>query len=69
MSNLHWKYTLINKIGQWFYQLDHVTFSKNIFCSVNPFTIFIMSKYAKVDISMKKAAHQKVFLGKVTQPH
>ena len=24
-------YFLINEVGQWFYQLDHVTFSKNVF--------------------------------------
>ena len=28
-------YILINEVGQWFYQLDHVTFWKNIFWFVN----------------------------------
>ena len=28
-------YFLINRVGQWFYQLDHVTFLKNVFWSVN----------------------------------
>ena len=31
----HWGYFLINKVCQWFYQLDLVTFSKNVFWSVN----------------------------------
>ena len=33
--NLHWGYFLINKVGHWFYQLDHVTFSENGFWLVN----------------------------------
>ena len=33
--NLHWGYILINEVSQWFYQLDHVNFSKNVFWSVN----------------------------------
>ena len=40
-------YFLINKVGHWFYQLDHVTFSKNVFWSVNfdcPFAKFITPK-------------------------
>ena len=32
--NVHWGYILISKVGQWFYQLDHVTFSKSLFWSV-----------------------------------
>ena len=27
--NLHWAYISINEVGQWFNQLDHVSFSKN----------------------------------------
>ena len=30
-----WGYVLINEVYQWFYQLSHVTFSENIFWSVN----------------------------------
>ena len=30
-----WGYFLINEVGQWFYQLYNVTFSKNVFWSVN----------------------------------
>ena len=33
--NLHWGYVLINEVGQWLYQLDCVTFSKNISWFVN----------------------------------
>ena len=32
---LHWGYILVNKIGQWCYQLDHATFSKYMFWFVN----------------------------------
>ena len=35
ISNLHWGYILINEVGQRFYQFDHVSFSKNVFWSVN----------------------------------
>ena len=38
-------YILINEVGQWFYQLDHVTFSKNIFWSVN-WTLFYNQIYS-----------------------
>ena len=48
-----------NEFGQRFYQLVHVTFSKNVFCSVNCilfFTIFITSKLQlyRLYISIKK---------------
>ena len=43
--NLHWGYILISKVGQWFYQLDYVTFSKNIFWSVNC-TLFYKQIYS-----------------------
>ena len=33
--NAYWGYILIGKVGEWFYQFDCVTFSKNIFWSVN----------------------------------
>ena len=33
--NLHWVYFLIYEVGQPFYEIDHVTFSKNVFWSVN----------------------------------
>ena len=33
--NLHWGHFLKNDVGQWFYQVDRVTFSKNVFWSVN----------------------------------
>ena len=32
---LHWGYFLINEVGQSFYQLDQLTFPKNVFWSVN----------------------------------
>ena len=35
IRNLHWGYILINEVGQWFYELDHGTFSKSVFWSVN----------------------------------
>ena len=38
--NLRWGYILINEVVQWFYQLDHVTFSENIFWSVNSKLLF-----------------------------
>ena len=38
---LHWRYALINKVGQWFYQLCNENFSKNIFWSVNYTLSFI----------------------------
>ena len=28
--NLHWGYSFIKELGQWFYQIDHKTFSKNV---------------------------------------
>ena len=37
--DLHWGSILVNEVGQWFYQLDHVTFYKNVFWSVN-FSLF-----------------------------
>ena len=30
-----WGYILINKVSNWFYQLDYVTFHKNVFWPVN----------------------------------
>lgn len=33
--NSHWGYTLINKFGKWFHQLVYVTFSENVFWSLN----------------------------------
>ena len=33
--NLHRGYFLINEVGQWFHQLNHLTFSENVFWSVN----------------------------------
>ena len=33
--NMHWGCFLINEVGQWFSQLDHMTFFKNILWSVN----------------------------------
>ena len=33
--NLHWGYVLFNEVGQWLYQLDRVTFSKNVSSFVN----------------------------------
>ena len=33
--NLHWEYSLINKVCQWFLQLGYLTFSKNVFRSLN----------------------------------
>ena len=38
-------YILINEVGQWFYHLDHVTFSKNVFWSVNC-TLFFYQIYS-----------------------
>ena len=45
ISNLHWEYILISEVGQWFYQLDHVTLSKNVFWSVNC-TLFYIQIYS-----------------------
>ena len=33
--NLHWGYFLIIEVGQRFHQLNHLTFSENVFWSVN----------------------------------
>ena len=33
--NLHWVYSLINKIGQWLHRLGHVTFSEKVSWSVH----------------------------------
>ena len=38
-------YIMINEVGHWFYQLDGVTFSKNIFWSVNC-TLFFYQIYS-----------------------
>ena len=43
--DLDWGYILINEVGQRFYELDHVTFSKNIFWSVNC-TLFFYQIYS-----------------------
>ena len=64
--NIHWGYFLISKVCQWFYQLDHVTFSKNVSWSVNfalPFSqIFCIRKSTIiVDISTKKCTNCKKF--------
>ena len=32
--SLHWGYSLINEVGQWFYQLGNMNFSKNVLRSV-----------------------------------
>ena len=57
--NIHWEYFLINKVCQCFYQLGHVTISKNVFWSVNialPFCQIccIHKSTLIVDISTKK---------------
>ena len=57
--NIQWECFLINKVCQWFYQLDHVTFSANVFWSVNfalPFCQIccIQKSTLNVDISTKK---------------
>ena len=58
-SNIHWEYFLINKVCHSFYQLDHVTFSKNVFWSVHfalPFCqiCWIQKSTLNVYISTKK---------------
>ena len=35
MLKLTLGYYLINKVGLWYHQIGHVTFSKNVFWSVN----------------------------------
>ena len=57
--NIHWGYFLINKVCQWFFQLDHETFSKNVFWSVNfaqPFCqiCYIQKSTLNVEIYIKK---------------
>ena len=58
-------YILINEVGLWFYQPDHVTFSKNIFWSVllpnlfHPNVNFIAG--GKVGISSKILHVSKYF--------
>ena len=42
--NALWGYILVGKVGRWFYQLDRLTFSKNIFWSVN-WTLFYNQIY------------------------
>ena len=42
--NALWGYILVGKVGQWFYQLDRVTFPENIFWSVN-WTLFYNQIY------------------------
>ena len=68
--NIHWGYFLINKVYQWFYQFDHVTFSKNVFWSVNfavPFCQIcsIQKSTLNVNISIKKLHKLKEVPGKV----
>ena len=46
--NLHWGYILINEAAQWFYQLDHVTFTKNVFWSVNCTVCFYQIYYIQM---------------------
>ena len=65
---------LVNKVCQWFYELDHVTFSKNVFWSVNfalPFCQIccIQKSTLNVDISTKKLHKLQAVPGKVMWPH
>ena len=75
--NLQWRYSLMNEVGQWFYQLDHVTFSKNVFFFVNfalPFAKFISPK-CQLNSLFKcwhfywKVAHFVTSSRKVTWPY
>ena len=66
--NIQWECFLINKVCQWFYQLDHVTFSANVFWSVNfalPFCQIccIQKSTLNVDISTKKLHKLQEVLG------
>ena len=49
--NLHWGYILIREVGQWYYQLDHVTLSKYIFWSANC-TLFYNKIYSVKMLSL-----------------
>ena len=39
---------MINEVGQWFYQLNHVTFSENISWSVNYAMFFYQIYFAQM---------------------
>ena len=45
--NLHWGYFLINEVRQWFNQIDHLTFSKIVFWSVNSALSFCQICFCK----------------------
>ena len=57
--NLHWGYFLINEVRQWFNQIDHLTFSKIVFWSVNSALPFVKFVFANIVQSSRK----------VTWPH
>ena len=71
IRNLHWGYILINEVGQWFYQLDHVTFPKNVAIPVCKLYIVLLLNllrpnvsfiaHVKIDISSKKLHSWKCF--------
>ena len=48
----NWGYNFINEVGQWFYQLDQVTFSKNVHLYQEVANIVISSRKSHVTISM-----------------
>ena len=65
-SKLHWQYFLMIEVRQWFYQLGHTTFSKNVFWSVMltllPNLLHLNSNFiATGDISIKKL-HTREYL-------
>ena len=64
--NIHWRYFLINKVCQSFYQVGHVTFSENVFWPANFALSFcqfccIQNSALNVDISTKGCTNFKKF--------
>ena len=70
--SLHWRYVLMNDLGQWFYELDCMSFSKNLLWSVIcTYYVQMSTLLVKVDMFSKgwHFAQQKVFPGRVTWSH
>ena len=51
-------YILINEVGQWFHQLDHVTLSKKIFVFVN-YTLFVYRIYPILMLTLQLYARKR----------